>query len=142
MNTSTELGRILAIDYGDKRIGLAVSDPMQQFAFGLSTIHVRRPSDVPNQIIQALDGREIALILMGLPLNMDGTEGPRAQITRAFGEDLANQLKLPIQYVDERLTSMEAEDRLSAQGIQPSRNKGAVDQAAAQLILEQYLANR
>lgn len=134
--------RILAIDYGQKRIGLAVSDPLGRFAVGLPTLERTRKTDLWTPLAALRDQYGIHTVVVGLPRNMDGSEGPMAHKVRAFGAMLSAQLGCEVTYLDERLTSALAEQTLRAQGIAPSRQKGLVDQAAAARILQDYLDSR
>jgi putative Holliday junction resolvase len=138
---SSELcSRILAIDVGTKRVGLAVSDPLGMFAVGLETVEVQSKQQLLEQITAVCKKYEVATIVLGLPKHMDGREGPEAEKVRKLAERL--QAMYPegsIQFLDERLTSVMAHQTLREQGIKASRNKGLVDQAAAKRILQDYL---
>jgi putative holliday junction resolvase len=143
--TKETSGRVLAIDYGEKRIGLAVCDISRQVVRGLPTLEQKPAKQDPKRvfcipaILNHLQELQVSEIVMGLPVNMDGSEGPSAQRVLAFTEQLAEQTPLPITLLDERLTSFIAEERLKEQGKSPSRNKHLVDQEAACLILEDFL---
>ncbi len=132
-------GRVLAIDLGDRRVGLALSDPLGLTAQGLPTLESRgEAKDI--EALRALAGEhEVDRIVVGLPRNMDGSEGPRAQKTRAFARRLREALALPVYLWDERLSSAEAERVLIAADVSRSKRKGVVDRMAAQLILQGYL---
>lgn len=133
--------RILGIDPGDKRIGLAISDPFGNFAVGLETLGNYEGKDVLPEIKAVCDRYEVSEVVIGLPLHMSGEEGISAQKARALGEVLATGLNIPIIFMDERLTSKIAEQSLRTMGVQSSRHrqKGIVDQAAAMRILQDYL---
>lgn len=136
--------RILAVDPGKKRIGLAVSDPFGNFAIGLDTLKTHERHDPVPAIGEICRQYAVNRIVIGLPLHMKGTEGESAMAARALGERLETGLKLPVEYMDERLTSKLAEATLREQGIQPSRtrDRGLVDQASAVRILQDYLDRR
>lgn len=133
--------RILAIDPGRKRIGLAVSDPFGNFAIGLDTVSNYEGKDLVPELSAICRQYDIARIVLGLPLHMSGEEGASARMARELGEQLAQGLNLPVEWLDERLTSKLAEQTLREQGIQGSRTRkqGLVDQAAAMRILQDYL---
>ena len=131
--------RILAIDYGDARIGLSVSDEIGVVAGPLPTytsVSMRKDADF---IAKLSRDRGVGCIVIGLPLNMDGSKGPRAQKTEAFGRVLAKITDLEVIYKDERLTTVAAERDLTMAGIRRDKQKNAVDSVAAMLILQRYL---
>jgi len=129
-------GRILAIDLGEKRVGLAISDPLLITAQGLKTverIHLL-------QEIKNLSNRYwIEEIVMGHPLRMDGSSGEKAEEAEEYALLLENELKIPVTLFDERFTSKEAERTLHELGIKPSREREKVDEISAILILQAYL---
>lgn len=129
----------MGLDLGTKTIGLAVSDSDWSVASPLYTI--RRVKFTPDvEAMLAIAAREsVAGLVLGLPLNMDETEGPRAQATRAFARNLAKFTDLPLLFWDERLTSEEAYDAMRAAGIPAHKHKELVDQVAASIILQSAL---
>jgi putative Holliday junction resolvase len=133
--------RILAIDPGKKRIGLAVSDPFGNFPVGLETISNHDGKDLLPELRAICERYEIKRIVMGLPLHMSGEEGESARLARELAATLEAGLGLPVDLMDERLTSKIAEQSLRDQGIQGSRHRktGVIDQAAAMRILQDYL---
>jgi putative holliday junction resolvase len=132
-------GRVLALDLGDRRVGLALSDPLGLTAQGLPTLD-RKGDAADIEALRLLCGEhEVERVVLGLPRNMDGSEGPRAQKSRAFGKRLRDALGLPVFLWDERLTSAEAERVLIAADVSRAKRKGVVDRLAAQLILQGYL---
>lgn len=133
------MGRILGLDVGDKRIGVAVSDPLGMFAIGLETIELGRRKAILAAIKQLCAEYGIERLIIGLPRHMDGREGHQAEKVRRFAEDLAKTIDLPQTFLDERLTSKIAEQTLREQGVKYSKHKGLIDQAAAQRILQDYL---
>ena len=136
---------IAGIDFGRKRIGIAISDGLT--AYPIETME-RRSLKYDLEAIRArLAERDASLIVVGLPLNMDGTEGPSARAARAFGEQLGLATGLPVQMFDERLTSIEADERLreawaSRRSKGTARKKAARDAVAAAVILEGWLESR
>jgi len=140
-NHDPDDGRLLAIDYGDKRVGLAVSDPMGWFAVGIPTLNRNGGGPFVADVATSVSQYRLKGIVVGMPYHMDGSESEKSSQVRAW---LRNELvpavgDIPVGYVDERLSSSEAEDRLREQGKQPSRDKGSVDQMAACLMVEQAL---
>ncbi len=131
--------RILGLDVGDKRIGVAISDPLGITASGLETIN-RRNSDYDLQTIKdIIDRHSIVEIVIGLPLNMNGSIGDQAIRTQSFGKRLAQYTNLPVIYEDERLSTVSAIRTLVAVGKKSGRNKGLKDKVAAAIILQKFL---
>lgn len=134
--------RILGLDYGSKTVGVAMTDVLGMTVQPYKTIQRERESKLRqtlSEIAEIVEQYQIEKIVMGLPLNMDDTEGDRASKTRDFAEKLKLRVAVPIEFTDERLTTMEAEEILDQSGIPRSEQKKVIDQVAAQLILEQYL---
>ncbi len=127
--------RLLAVDLGDKRTGLATGDSETGSVFPVTTLHIPIGERLTAAIAAAAVEHGAQTIVLGLPLNMDGTEGPRAAATRAFGDTVAVATALPVHYQDERLTSFEAEHR--TRGQTPPQG---TDAHAAAILLEEYLA--
>ena len=132
-------GRILGIDYGKKRIGLAVSDPMATIAQGLPTIVNSSLPEVFTQLANIITNQQINKIVVGFPITMKAEVGKAAQVTEKFVKALKSQFELPVMVWDERLTSVLARRTMTALGKSPSKNKGRVDEIAAMLILQSYL---
>jgi putative Holliday junction resolvase len=131
--------RILGLDVGDKRIGIAISDPLGITAGGLETINrVNIEQDV-TRIAQIAHRHRVAQIIIGLPLNMDGSSGSQAEKAKSFGRKLARVTGLPLVYEDERLTTISAIRTLTLQGIKTGENKHLVDRQAAAVILQKFL---
>jgi len=132
--------RVAALDVGDVRIGVAVSDELGMTARGIGV--VKRVGGVRDLdgIAKLLAPYEPGRIVVGLPLNMDGSEGPRAEKTRRFADRLATHLGMPIELFDERLTTAAAHEAMAATGVRKKRRRQLVDQMAAAIILESYLA--
>lgn len=131
--------RILAIDYGERRTGIAVSDELGITAQGLDTIVVRDEAEILPRVAAVIREREAGRIVLGLPLNMDGTESEKSGKVRAFGAVLAGETGLPVVYWDERMTSMQAQRVMQEMEIKTGRRKPLVDRIAATLMLQEYM---
>jgi putative Holliday junction resolvase len=135
----TEKVAALGLDVGRKRIGVAGCDGTGLIATGLTTI-VRSSYDQDiDQIRQLVQERDINLLVVGLPYTMAGEIGAQAKQVQKFARRVAEKLDLALEYMDERLSSVEAENQLKAQKRFSSYNKGLIDQQAAQIILQQWL---
>jgi putative holliday junction resolvase len=133
---------VLGLDLGHKRIGVAGCDRTGLIATGLHTIHRKSFDQDVQQLRQLVQEREATLLVVGLPYAMDGNIGPQAKRTQKLAKRLSLALALPLEYVDERLTSVEAESQLQAQGFSPSRHRDLIDRKAACIILQQWLDER
>ena len=131
--------RIIAVDYGDAHTGVAVSDPTGLLAGVTLTIHSRREEEVLERLSQLAREYQAEQFVVGLPRNMDGTEGPRAQLCRAFAARLEEASGLPAALWDERRTTVDAHRILHESGKNGKKRKKTVDAVAAALILEGYL---
>lgn len=134
--------RVLGLDVGARRIGIAVSDPLGITAQGLETLHRKNKKhdfQFLNRIIRQYDVKEI---VVGLPLRMSGAEGTQAEKIQAFAEDLRQHFKLPVHLWDERLTSAEANRLLRETALSIEKRGQAVDRMAAMLILQGWMENR
>lgn len=134
--------RILGIDYGDARIGIAVSDELKILASPVETYKVqsmRKDIDYVSELAKKYNCEKIVL---GLPLNMNGTEGPRADKTRAFGRNLEKVSGITVVYKDERLTTVQVERVFDEANVRKGKRKDIVDKTAAVLILQSYLDMR
>lgn len=131
--------RILALDLGTRRVGVAVSDPMGWTAQGLPTLEKKRKKELLEAIKDIVAQFDVERIVVGLPRNMNGSIGPRARKTIAFAEALRKALGIPVDLWDERLTTVAAEKSMAEGGVRPSRRRGTVDRVAAQLILQGFL---
>jgi putative holliday junction resolvase len=129
----------LGLDFGSKRIGVAGCDRTGLIATGITTIERTSFEQDVEQIRQIVNERDVQVIVMGLPYSMDGSLGFQARQVQKFTIRLAKALKLPVEYMDERLTSFQAEQLLIAENRSPSRHKGLIDRKAAALILQQWL---
>ena len=134
--------RFLGIDFGERRIGMAVSDPGGTIALGLDTIENSGIPAVIEKIRQVARDNDASCIVVGLPLNMDGSTGPRAEKVKAFAAELEQASGLVVEFWDERLSSVSA-GRALEQGMKSRRKRRKhVDRVAAQIILQGFLDNR
>jgi putative holliday junction resolvase len=129
----------LGLDLGHRRIGVAGCDRTGLIATGLTTIHRTTFENDMAQLRQLIHEREVTLLVMGLPYSMNGEIGTQAKRTQKLARRISYALALPMEYMDERLTSYEAESMMHAQHISPSRNRELVDRKAACIILQQWL---
>lgn len=134
--------KIMAIDYGDARTGIAISDLLCSIVGSTTVIHSRNSQKTLLEINRIATENSVGEIVMGLPKNMDGTEGPRAQLCREFAAEVEKVTGLPVKLWDERRTTVEAHNILSAHNYHGKKRKNTVDAVAAALILEGYLAFR
>jgi putative Holliday junction resolvase len=131
--------KLLGVDYGSVRVGLAVTDPERKFAFPLGTYH-RRSRDEDAAFFRELAVREeVGGLVVGLPLHTDGREGQKAAEARAFGRWLAELTRLPTAFFDERFTTAQAESALWSAGLTHAKRKERRDRVAAQILLQAYL---
>ncbi len=131
--------RALGLDLGTKTIGLAVADELGITAQGLKTIERRGPRKDLEALAERVAEFAVDRFVIGLPLNMDGSEGPRAEMTRKFGTGLEQFTRLPVIYWDERLTTVAAHRAISESGASGKKRKEVIDQVAAVLILQGWL---
>lgn len=132
----------MAIDYGDARTGVAVSDPMGLLAGYTTVIQSHRGEVVAEEVARIVREQQVEELVMGFPRNMDGTEGPRAELYRAFAKRLEEVVGMPVHLWDERRTTIEAHAILHESGKRMKAHKKNVDAVAASLILEGYLTYR
>lgn len=133
--------RTMAIDFGDQRIGLAVSDLLGMLTGEAWTMEEWNMERAAKRIAEAAKERDVGTLVLGLPKNMDGTEGPRAEKSRQFREMLIAESGLPVILWDERRSSIEAHAILHAGGKKEKKHRKTVDAVAASLILEGYLGS-
>ena len=129
-------GALMGLDPGSKTIGVAVSDGLRLTATGLETIRRRRFVEDAARLAEIARHRGVAGVVVGLPLNMDGSAGPRAQSARAFARNVAEALELPVAMFDERLSSFAAEEAMATAGVPRHRRAGRIDSIAAAIILQ------
>lgn len=132
----------LGLDLGSKRIGVAGCDGTGLIATGLTTIERTSFDRDVAQLRQLVEDRQVQVLVVGLPYSMNGNVGFQAKSVQKFSNRLSEALQLPVEYVDERLTSFQAEQMIIAENRSPSRNKGLIDRKAAALILQQWLDER
>lgn len=142
MEYSNASGRVLALDLGKRRIGLAVSDELGITAQGLPTLERTTIREDLARLGQLISERSISLILMGNPLHMSGREGRQAEYVHEFTERLQAAAGVAVQYWDERLTTVEAQRVLKQSGISIEKRARAVDRLAAVILLQSYLDSR
>ena len=134
--------RILGIDFGEKRIGLALSDPLGFTAQGLETLQRQNIKQVLSDIVEIVKKNEVREIVIGLPVNMDGTKGFKAEEVLKFAPQLENAAGVPVKTWDERLTSREAGRLMIEEGLSRQKQRQNSDRMAATLILQNYLEFR
>lgn len=132
--------KIMGIDYGDARTGVAISDLLCTIVGTTTVLPSRNPEKLMADLVRLAKENEIGEIVVGLPKNMDGTEGSRAQLCREFAQTLKDATGLPVAMWDERRTTVEAHNILSAHNYHGKKRKETVDAVAASLILEGYMA--
>jgi putative pre-16S rRNA nuclease len=135
-------GRVLAIDFGTRRIGLAVSDPLGITAQGIATLERTRTADDLHHLQKLAEDYSAELVLIGNPISHRGSETGMSERVRAFAEKLRRRLKCPVELADERLTSAQAERVLRDSGISIAKRQRARDRMAATLLLQSYLDRR
>lgn len=135
--------RALAIDYGARRIGVAVSGPNGALALPVTTLsRERKSSDRVRRLIRLAAQHDVDGFVLGLPLELDGREGAAAETVRRFAAALRKRSGLPVELVDERLTTVEADEALARMGVRGAQRDALIDQAAAVVILESWTASR
>ena len=131
--------RTLGLDVGTKTVGVALSDELGITAQSLKVLRRRNLKEDVGQLAALVREHEVSRIVIGLPLNMDGTEGPRAAASRSFGQTLSDRLALPVEYWDERLSTVAAERVLLEADLSRKKRKQVIDQLAAAYILQGWL---
>jgi putative Holliday junction resolvase len=134
--------RILAIDPGSKRVGLALSDPSATIAQALATISAEPSDTLAMRLAQIARTKEAARIVVGLPRRLDGSRGPEAMAAQTLADAVRKQSGLPVELVDERLTTVAAERALIAGGMRRDKRRLAIDGVAATLLLQAHLDRR
>jgi putative Holliday junction resolvase len=129
--------RILALDVGGQRIGLAISDPLGTIAQPLMTI--QRNDTSVDEIVRIARDKEVGEIVVGLPVNMNGTSGEQAEAVREFAGLLAERIDIPLVFIDERLSTVEAEKLMISADVSRRKRRGTIDSVAAAIILEKRL---
>lgn len=134
--------KTLGVDFGERRIGLAISDPEGRWALPLTTLRRRDDRTAVARIAELAQREAAEGLVIGEPLRLDGTRGDAAARARSFADKLVRATGLPCTYVDEALTSRQAEERLRRAGVDPRKHPERVDQVAAQILLQEALDER
>ncbi|MCI0572554.1 MAG: Holliday junction resolvase RuvX [Myxococcaceae bacterium] len=134
--------RAMGLDVGTKTVGVAISDALGLTAQGITVVRRRSLKADLAELQRLIAEHEVTRVVVGLPLNMDGSEGPRAVASRAFGAKVEDATGLPVEYWDERLTTVAAERALLEADVSRARRKEVIDQVAASLILQGWLDGR
>ena len=132
-------GKYLGVDYGDKRTGLAECDPSGMLASGICTISEGGMKNTAVRVAREAESRSCKKIIIGLPKNMDGSEGERTQVIRAFADLLSKETSIPIDFYDERMTTMTASRYLNETNTRGKKRKSVIDTLSAQIILQNCL---
>ncbi len=132
--------KYLAIDYGSKRIGLAMCDRSETITSPYSVLQNRK--GLLEKIADIITGEDIEVVVIGLPLNMDDSQGPQARLVRKFAEQLAKFINVPIHFHDERLSTFGAEQKLIDAGVKKGKKKKILDAIAAAEILQSFLEQK
>lgn len=133
------MSKVMGVDYGDRRTGLAVSDDSRVIAFPRETLECDHVEQAAAAVARAAEAERAAEIVVGHPVNMDGSKGTRAVRTEAFAAELAKRTAIPVRMWDERLSTKIAESVLIEAGTRREKRRGVVDKLAAQVILQGYL---
>ena len=132
--------RYLAIDYGNKRTGLAICDAEERIVSPLTVIHGQ--TDLLKKITDIIEVEKVEAVVLGLPLNMDDSQGPQAKLVLKFGDQLKANVDIPIHFQDERLSTFGAEEKLAAADFTRGKKKKRLDAVAAAQILEAFLEQK
>ena len=133
------LSRVLGLDYGERRIGLAISDPLGIIAMPLTTIDRNKTEHLISKISEIVSEKKITSIVVGLPLTLKGHYSKQTEIVLAFINKLKSNLQIPIVSIDERLSTVAAKKSLHIQNVKTGHEKGRVDETAAAIFLQEYL---
>lgn len=133
------MGRVMGLDVGTKTIGVALSDPGRTLASPLRTLSRKGVAKDTDALVAIIGEHGVDHVVVGLPYELDGGEGRSARLARQIGDALAARAALPVTYIDERFSSVEAERHLIAQDVSRARRRQVIDQAAAVLILQSFL---
>ncbi len=129
--------KYLAIDYGQKRTGLALCDPDETICSPLAVLETEK--NLLHKICKTIEAEKIEAVVVGLPLNMDGTKGAQAKVAEKFADELKKQIDVPLHFCDERLSSFAAQEKFAAADIKGSKKKKPLDAVAAAEILQTFL---
>ena len=136
------MGRWLSIDYGEKNIGLAITDPLKIFVTPLTTIENKSDKSIFTNLQEIFLKQEIEKIIVGLPLSLEGNDTEKTKEVRLFFEKLSKKTVIPIEWWDERFSTVEANEFLKKKGMNWKESRKIIDQVAAAVILTNYLENR
>lgn len=134
-----EPGRVMALDVGERRIGVALSDPTRTLAAPLTTIRAEPRATALKRIATLIHEYEVTALVIGLPLTMSGDVGPQATLVQQFADELRQVIKIPLYFVDERLTTAAAERMMLELNLKPEQRKARIDEVAASIILQDFL---
>jgi putative holliday junction resolvase len=134
--------RILAVDPGTKRVGLALSDPSETIAQPLETVAAEPAESLAERLAEIARTHDAARVIVGLPLRLDGSNGPEAGAARKLAEAIRRESGLPVELVDERLTSVAAERAMIQGGVRREQRRQGVDRVAATMLLQSHLDHR
>jgi len=134
--------RLMGIDYGDARVGVALSDPLMIMSQGYKTIQNDGTDSLFEELVAIIKEKEVTKIVIGLPKNMDNSQGFRTDATMEFAEKLKTYTNVEIDFSDERLTTVSAHGFLNEMNVRGKKRKGAVDTISAALILETYMKKK
>ena len=133
------MSRVLGIDYGERRIGLALSDPLGIIAKPLKVIDRKITPDYKSEIIEIIDEKEVVEIIVGLPVTMKGNYSGQTKAVQKFIDEISGICNIPVTEIDERFSSIAAKKSLHEQGVKTGHEKGRVDETAAAIILQEFL---
>ena len=131
--------RILGIDMGERRIGLAISDPLGYTAQGLKTIQIENPDEICDKLTDVIKEKKVEMLVFGLPINMNGTLGPQANKVQEYAGKIKSLTHLPVEFEDERLSTVGAEQVLLMADQSRRKRKKSIDMLSAVIILQSYL---
>ena len=133
------MSRILGVDYGERRIGLALSDPLGIIAKPLKVIDRKKTSDYLSEILETAKEKDVKRIVVGVPFTLKGEYSNQTKAVQKFINEISGICSIPVTEIDERLSSVAAERSLQLQGVKTGHEKGRVDETAAAIILQEYL---
>lgn len=136
---SIEPGRVLALDVGGRRIGVALSDTRRLLATPLTTLRAEPRPRALTELVKLARDYEVTDVVVGLPLTLNGEVGPQAKLVQAFADQLKAQIDVPVHLFDERLTTVAAERMMVELGLRPEQRKARIDEVAASIILQDFL---
>ncbi|MCS6839403.1 MAG: Holliday junction resolvase RuvX [Roseiflexus sp.] len=129
----------MALDVGERRIGIALSDPTRTLAAPLTTIRAEPRAAALKRIATLIREHEVTALVIGLPLTMSGNVGPQATLVQQFADELRQMIEIPLYFIDERLTTAAAERMMLELNLKPEQRKARIDEVAASIILQDFL---